>query len=72
MNAKLTREMIDARVRPGRAGGTLTVDRLPSRQALTGSRPEAGNRYDWTEMVNRVGAFYGRTRYSTSRYLVTS
>lgn len=72
MNAKLMREVIDARVRPGQAGGTLTVDRLPSRQALIGSRSEAGNRYDWTEMVNVVGALYRRTRYGTSRYLVTS
>ena len=72
MDAKLMRQVIDARVRPGQAGGTLTVDRLPSGQAITSSRPEAGNRYDWTEMTNRVGALYGRTRYSTSRYLVTS
>ena len=72
MDAKLMRQVIDARVRPGQVGGSLTVDRVPSQQALTGSRPEAGNRYDWTEMVNCVGALYGRTRYSASRYLVTS
>ena len=69
MDIALVRELVDSRTRPGQPGGSLTVDRVPSMQMLTRSRPVGSNRFDWATVTDLRAALYRRGSYGTSRYL---
>ncbi len=69
MDIALLRELIDASTRPGQPGASLWLERLPSGQLLTGSRPIGASRYDWSTGTTLHSALYGRARYGSHRYL---
>jgi hypothetical protein len=68
MDVALVREEIDRRIRPGQAGGSLTVDRAPRSAALRPTGHAHANRWDPVAGEDRTYALFGRGRYGSARY----
>jgi hypothetical protein len=65
---ELLRRIMDARIRPARAGAATVADRRRASAPALGGQPRLLSRYDHSGGQTVTYGRYGRTRYGTCRY----